>query len=336
MMNFDVDISSMSKEHKDMFMQNVISKLSKLKAIKGTEGIAYFLDDKYILKEYTKDPRNAYFLNLYFNEYCEEILRFSQSGYSVPQIYDWLSVEPKKSIFAFKNKPAKFYILEEQIKGRSLFVSKLRKSYYLFQNVCSYEEFENAIIFPEQNMSLYLEILRGYIGDYIFANTYIESMPDARLDEFITSIAKMFEEGKCSIPDVHSKNVLISKSGLKLIDNFMLVKESDPYFSTQRVEEFLLARLSILFKPNEDIKSYLKTKNIISSGRFSEIESLVGEHAEICYAALEKVFKSMKRCLNGRTVENNRVLHTAYQRLSHILDFDKATDLIKVVNERYF
>ena len=44
----------------------------------------------------------------------------------------------------------------------------------------------------------------------------------------------------------------------------------------------------------------------------------------------------MKRCLDGRTVEKNRVLHTAYQRLSHILDFDKATDLIKVVNERYF
>ena len=333
MMNFDVDLSSMSKEHKDKFMENIISKLSKLKAIAGTEGIAYFVDDKYILKEYTQNAKNEAFLTLCFNEYCEEIFDFAKAGYSVPQIYDWLTVEPKKSIF--RTKPAKFYVLEEQVKGRNLFYSKLKKSYGLFQDLCSLSDFEKVIKNPEQNVGLYMEILRVYINDYIYINSYIEAMPEAELDRFMISIAKMFETGKYSVPDVHSGNVFISNDQLKIIDNCMLQKEKDPYYSRQKVEDFLIARLAILFKPNTDIKGYLSAENIVRSSDFCELETLIGENADMCYAALEKVFKSMKRCLDGKTVENNRVLHTAYQRLSNILDYQRATDLIHIVNERY-
>ena len=55
----------------------------------------------------------------------------------------------------------------------------------------------------------------------------------------------------------------------------------------------------------------------------------------LCEAVLEKLLKSMKRCLDGKTVKNQRALHTAYQRLARILDYEKAGKLIKIVNESY-
>ena len=330
----NIDINMMTREQREEFLSALILQLKKFKSKSGSEGTAYFVDDKFVVKEYARGTVQNYQINLIFDLYCQEVQYFARQGYLVPEIYSWIKYTPSAGIFS-KDKEPKYYILEEQISGRRLYLPSLSECYSFFEDNYSFKKFKKVINNPKENLSLYKEILHNYICDYIYANEFIEAMPESDLDAFIMSIAKMFEEAEYGLPDVHGSNVFMSDGKLKLIDNYMTVKKANNYFISQTVEEFLLARISILFEANKKVNEFASGKTLADIPGFMQIQSLSEKNSLLCEAALEKILKAMKRCLDGKTVENQRVLHTAYQRLSRILDYEKAKDLIHIVNERY-
>ena len=336
MKKFDnVDINIMTKKEIDEYLYFLIPRLRHFKSEKGAEGSVYFIDDKFIVKEYLRPAISNNVVEVDFNKvfdlYCEEIKSFSDKGYLVSKIYSWTKIQPKNNIFS-KDVYPRCYILEERINGRGLYLPKLSSCDELFKDLVSKNKFHNIMDNPNSNMVIYKEMVKRYISDYIFSNEYIISMSDNDLDAFILSIGNMFEEAEYGLPDVHSSNVLMADNKLILIDNYMAVKKDNALFDEQTVEDFLIARLSILFGANEKVLK-LGAKNNLSNDL--EIKNLIEQNSLFCYAALEKILKSMKRCLNGKTVESHRVLHTAYQRISKILGFDNARELITIVNERY-
>ena len=334
-MNFDINIDLMTQKEKDEFLFGLIPHLKHFKSEKGAEGTVYFIDDKFIVKEYLKPAVIGSVATVDFNKvfdlYCVEIKGFADKGYLVPKIYAWTKIQPKNNIFS-KDVYPRCYILEERINGRALYLPKLSSCDELFKDLVSKNKFYNIMDNPNSNMVIYKEMVKRYISDYIFSNEYIISMSDNDLDAFISSIGNMFEEAEYGLPDVHSANVLMSDNKLILIDNYMAVKKDNAFFDEQTVEDFLLARLSILFGANEKVFK-LESKNNLAND--SEVINLIEQNSLFCYEALEKILKSMKRCLDGKPVENYLALHLAYQRISKILGFNKARNLINIVNEIY-
>ena len=333
----NIDLNMMNQEQREDFLKALVLQLKKFKSKSGSEGTAYFVNDKFVVKEYVKQTgihAKNFNIDSIFDLYCEEIQRFAKLGYVVPEIYTWTKMLPKSGIFSNSTEP-KYYILEEKFNGRTLYIPTLQECYTFFEDVCSLKKFERIIKNPNEDLKFSKEILRKFICDYIYANECIESMSNDDIDAFIMSIANMFEESEYGLPDVHAANVMISENKLKLIDNYMMIKKESEYFNSQTVEEFLLARILILFRSNEKVSPLgLKNKLTYFDGN-AELSFLMDKNSLLCEAALEKILKSMKRCLNGKTVENIRALHTAYQRLARILDYDKAGKLISIVNERY-
>ncbi len=333
----NIDLNMMNKEQREDFLNALILHLKNFESKSGSEGTAYFVGDKFVIKEYEKkkvEHSKNLSLDSVFDLYCEEIQNFAKQGYVVPEIYSWVKAFPKRGLFSKSAEP-KYYILEEKINGRTLYIPTLHDCYGLFEDVCSLKKFDKIIKNPSENLSLSKEIIRSFISDYIYANECIVSISDDYMDAFIMSIANMFEESEYGVPDVHASNVMISSDKLKLIDNYMMIKRNSEYFNSQTVEEFLLARIMILFRSNEKVSSSGLKNKLSYFGDSEELSSLIDENKFLCEVALEKLLKSIKRCLNGKTVENNRALHTAYQRLARILDYDKAGKLISIVNERY-
>lgn len=333
----NIDINMMTKEQREEYLSALVLQLKKFKSSSGSEGTAYFVGNNLVVKEYVKTTgfhsKNLY-IDSIFDLYCQEIQNFAKQGYLVPEIYSWIKYIPKSGVFS-KNIEPRYYILEEKINGRGLYLPSLHDCYLLFEDECSIKKFEKVIKNPNENLSLCKEIIRTYISDYIYANEIVASMSDADLDAFVTTISSMFEQAEYGLPDVHASNVMISENKLKLIDNYMMVKQESTYFNSQTVEEFLLARFLILFRSNEKVAEFGLKNKLVYFDDSSDLRSLMDKNLLLCEAALEKIFKSMKRCLDGKTVQNQRVLHTAYQRLARLLDYDKAGKLIHIVNERY-
>ena len=73
------------------FLIDNIPNLKQCRSVSGGEGVVYFLNDSFVVKEYkTLEDWNA-FENV-FNSYCKEMQTFAESGYSLPKIYAWAQI----------------------------------------------------------------------------------------------------------------------------------------------------------------------------------------------------------------------------------------------------
>ena len=70
---------------------SVIPDLRSYNSACGGEGVAYFLDDKFVVKEYAAADDWDMFDQV-FDVYCEEMQRYAEMGYKVPKIYAWVKV----------------------------------------------------------------------------------------------------------------------------------------------------------------------------------------------------------------------------------------------------
>ena len=85
-----------------------ISKRKQFKSFSGSEGIAYFVSPKLVLKEYTKSDDWDLFNEL-FDAYCSEVQQFSNSGKSIANCFKIYSL-----LLNYLKKKKKM-ILEDQI-----------------------------------------------------------------------------------------------------------------------------------------------------------------------------------------------------------------------------
>ena len=199
---------------------DLVPHLSEYKSISGGEGTAYFIDEKFVVKEYSKEfyNRNSTGFDLVFNAYCKEMQDFATEGYSVPKIYAWLKVpnDNKSKVYMCEEMPYKYYILEENIPGRWIyyFYEDLEEMYKVCSEVCSKAEFMKAIGTSFGKLKLKREILKAYISDYLNVNTMLESMSDNELEKFIVSTFRMAIWGQYSSPDLFRKNIILGDSKL--------------------------------------------------------------------------------------------------------------------------
>ena len=195
-----------------------------------------------------------------FENYCVEMQNFANNGLNVPNIYAWTKLPSSKRNISGKSYD--YYILQERMKGRTLFHGFIEDIYPLCKKLCSKEQFNKAVKNQEENVALFKEILTEYVADYQRMNEYLCSMPENQIDDFIYNLYVMCLDGKYSIPDIYPSNTLLSDDGFSIIDNRVENRILRGY-TTQKFAERILTSGAKSFEKSKRISTIL---NEIFSG----------------------------------------------------------------------
>ena len=226
---------------------DLIPKRKQFKSYAGSEGVAYFVSSKYVLKEYTKIEDWAPFERL-FDAYCSEVKRFAESGVNIAKIYAWAKI-PNIGHYTRGDKNVNhYYILEERVPGRELYLGYLEDAYEIMRDLCGEKEYQTAITNAGEE-SLYREILRRYLTDYVQMNEYLESLSDADFERFLADAYVMYKTGNVSYPDLFPHNILIDGNNApKMID--MHIKTNDEALNSNNADSHFIRDMSGLFMYN--------------------------------------------------------------------------------------
>ena len=294
---------------------DLISIRKKFKSYAGSEGVAYFVSDKYVLKEYTKIVEWDEF-DKFFNLYCSEVQSFANRGLNVAKIYSWVKI-PNIGFYTSgdKNKNS-YFILEERVKGRELYTGYLEDAYALASDLCSVEEFESAIK-NERFDDLYREIIKRYLSDYIEMNEFLDGLSDAELLRFLESAYSMYKDGVVSYPDLFPHNILVNDNQMRMID--MHIKSVDDVLDLNDLDSAFIRDVLSLFLynsfPNMPEK-YLKDRKF----DYSEFESYSKKNRELTKRLIARFF-AMSGSICGGAEMNRKdkstsldVLHMMFGR----------------------
>ena len=326
----------------DKILADAIPALSTFDKLAGGEGVAYFLNDKFVVKEFL-NLENSNVLNIAFDAYSKEMKNFKKMGYSVPEIYSWVRV-PVKS----KNRREmdKFFILEERVVGRELYFGFIEDVYSLVKNLCSKKEFYSAVDRPDENIELFSMIATEYIRDYIQMNEFIEALPEDVLEKFIIEAFNMYVIGRVSAPDIFPSNILVDGHKLTIIDNKIadrdgldeeyMATDSDGFDDIETAHNFIISNLLNLFIYNEYISDYnngllysLEDKDAV------KVDNLVRQNVKVCEAAILKIVKVMNNCLDNPALTNKNLFKNTFNMLVRVLGTDKAERVMKQVSSKF-
>lgn len=314
----------------DKILLDLIPKLDNYTSISGADGTAYFIDDRFVVKKITRSRTRKLFDEI-FEYYFEEMKSYAEKGYSVPKFYAWAKFENENHGSDIFSMPYDYYILEERLPGRQLYLSnKIVDLYNCFESVCSEEDFKKVLLSPAKYKSLIKEVVQIYVKDFIDVNTRIEAMSDADLEKFVFSIYKMYEEGKYNVPDVYTTNVLLSeKNKLGIIDNFCIDKERGFYsekgdtaqeFVTVMMLELLTA--NVYMKENYHVKWEREQSN-------SDLERLIRENEKINEAVIVKIFNIMKKRSGKISIEKKYVYDSICDLLADYIGKERVADFMQ-------
>ena len=145
-------IENLSNADKQFLLLSSIPMLSGVSSKAGNEGRVFFVSEDVIVKKYFSKIDNPEVLENVFNKYCEECEAFYLRGYNIPRIYTWTMISrPDHTGFDY-------YLLEERVPGRELFISNIIKMYEEFKDGLTENEFRHLVEKPEENMKLYEKI----------------------------------------------------------------------------------------------------------------------------------------------------------------------------------
>lgn len=274
----------------DSYLTTMIPMLKTFERKKGTEGTAFFVDDKLIIKRYKNlEPE---FLSR-FPDYCREIAEFAEQGLSVPRIYAYRTVHNK-------NGDVYSYILEERVSGKEIYeYDYLDLSYDLFKNMCSENEFELAL--REQN-NLYYEILNKYFNYFIEANEKITSISDDEIEKFVESVYKMVYSAKQSSADIQVGNVFNDGKKLTIIDNYFV--QNEYYRKPNRSKIKTMNDVILLFDPNADLTRIIKHELKDKQDSFIRLNNI---NRKICSESLKRFAKKVKLVIGDVKLDKSSV-----------------------------
>lgn len=258
-MNQNIVDNNQKKYNK--LLQELIPNLDKYSYLSGTEGNVYFVHDDYVVKEYY----NSHLSIEFFQKFYNEVKTFAEQGYALPKFYAWEYVSinpPRKS----------FYILEERVKGKTLF-NEMEDIYPKVQHLCSKDEFNHAIFHCSENPKLFSEIIIAYLSDINDTAKSLYNMPEDKLELFITTLYHIYLDSMNSFPDIHENNIMFDGKNLTIIDQMPI---------EQRYHKF---------KPEND---YLKTQIVYDIFAIFEKFSMI-EHVKIYDISLQPRFERIKQ-----------------------------------------
>lgn len=313
-----------------VFLLDLIPYLKYFPYVQGGEGKAYFLMNKYIVKEYV-EIHDEEFFDVFFEEYCKEMQAFSKKQYLVPKIYSWVKV-PQVIVKSGSPKiQYKHYILEEQIKGRPLFSGFLEDTYHICRDLCDKKKFKQTIQNPYQDKNLFNEIIKTYIKDFLMMNQTIESLSDKQIEDFIMTIYHMFEEGEYSLPDMYPSNMIYTGKDIVAIDNHFSYRAQDITALAQTPDSFTLSGLLFMFLYNESISDLKHMPYYLSEGLNSDVEFYINKNIDACEVAIKRVLDVAKKCMDRPSVQNKKILSKIYQMLKNIMGKERAISIVKDV-----
>lgn len=259
----------------DEMLLSLIPRLDEFENMSGSEGTAYFVDDKYIVKAFFEPISNVYF----FNEYCKEIQNFANIGLAVPKIYSWCCL-PAKAMGKFN-----CYILEERIQGRRVFDFDLESIYHRCKNFCQKEEFMEAVgrRSDEKATPLLAAIIREYVLEFIETNELLLNMSEENLEKFFESDYFTTSTALFSSNDIIADNVMFDRNKLTIIDSAFLGSVKGP--ETKDYSKIMMLRDAfILF----DYNRYLKDLAFINQELGENYQKLQKQNEEICFEAMRR------------------------------------------------
>ena len=330
-------MSTLNITHYDRILFDLLPHLSGYKSYSGGEGAAYFIDDNFVVKEYTKNflKRDPDLFDAIFNEYCTEIQNFSNQGFSVPKIYAWMKIPNlnTEKVRSGDEMEFKYYILEEKIPGRWIyyFHEDLEEMYNVCKNVCSEESFYKAIWIKEGNHKLRKEILMAYISDYLHMNQKLESMADDELEKFIISAYKMAFSGVYSGPDLFRKNVLVGDSRITLIDNRV---RDEMFMDLDEIDDYFLVSLIDLIEYNKFLDNNLLLSLNDCSLYDESVEKLLTENRKVCLALTEKVMNILNKKM-GLSPVKNEFIYSDIESMINGTFQDDAEQIIPLIQTEF-
>ena len=325
-MNIPVrELEQMSDLDRAFYLQKLLNNLERYECNKGQEGCVYFINKDYIVKKYDR-KKNAQLMDGIFEAYCEENNIFANMGYNIPKIFAWLKV-PTPLQFS-EDVSYDYYILEQRIEGKTLYIGKLDGIYEYVSDVFSKIKFDSTILAPRLFSYEYKEIIKKYIELYISMNERLISMNDAEIQLFIETMFAIFKEGEFNFPDVHAKNVIMTKESLFLIDNYAARKKNLLIVNKYSDYEFMFSRIFLLFRQNTNVRN-LKNSNLEMLGVLTkDVVDMIDENMDLCTSALEKMLKAMKKCCANSKLPNINDYRRACGQLTRLLDRQRAEELL--------
>ena len=319
-------------EYDDVLL-DLIPYLKYFQFVEGGEGKAYFIPNGYVVKEYSKVAENDLF-DKYFEAYAREIQGFSKQSLVVPNIYAWNKIP---QVVVNRNVPKiqyNYYILEERIKGRPIFSGPIEDIFHLCTDLCDENQFNKVAANPYLNGALYNEIAKRFVNDYISMNQSIESLSDADIERFVMSVYHMFEKGENSSPDMYPSNVLLTpEKQLCIIDNHLISKTEDAYFNANSPEGLTLTGLLFLFLYNEMVGDLKNLPYFAIEGANFDLCGMIEKNSGACDAAIRKIMKVTKKCIEKPVVINKNILERLYLMLKHIVGKDKANEIVEIMQK---
>lgn len=325
----------------NLLLESIIKDLDKFPYKKGGEGTAYFVSRDFVVKKYDIDVDR--YVNGLFDGYCREMQRFNENGIRVPKIYSWLKVpreDKTQSGIIYPNKAGidysqkfDYYILEEFISDRQLFYNSLGSCYNLFKNICPKDEFNYALKAPESNLELYHEIVKGYVNDFALMNEYLTEIPIEQIDEFLYNSYVMFLDGKYSMPDMFSANVMINNRNMTLIDNKIKVLGEFDEMTRKDANSALFSGIINMFHFNNFVTN--NSSYYVIKYQDQNIANILNQNRDritlSCKSALIRMLKRMNQVCGHPVVNKDFEYNLNHSMLGHMLSTDDADEIYSYV-----
>ena len=329
------NLGDLSRDECDSILLALIPHLKKCPSKSGSEGTAYFVNDRYIVKKYNNEKKWVV-LDDIFDAYCREIQMFGEKGYSVPKIYAWVKI-PIKHHWLFESKSKEsyyythdYYVLQEKAEGREIYLNKIDDIYEQVESMFKPNRFGRVLRSPEKFSEEYEDLLSVYIRDFIRVNSFVENMSESEIDAFVSSIYGMYLDGSFSTPDIHSNNVIFNGSHLTIIDNYMAKRFVRSSIIDYEVEEFDVYRVLLMLRTNKKAGLYCRQFDKIAESQL--LHELVDENKILCTESAKKLFESIRRVLGG-TLQNPRAISTANTQLISILGEANAQQITSILTK---
>ena len=269
-----------------------IENMCNYHTVRGGEGTVYFVDENFILKEYTAIANELIFDGV-FDNYCKECQEFAEKGYNVPKIYAWAKIP--NEMYSMFEPEYRYFVLEERVKGKELYPGSSSK-YELYEDVCSYSDFFKAY-YDKKDLNLLNKLMQTYCQSYLSINEKLYSLDEKQLESFIMTIYKMHVESIYSTPDVYYRNIIFDgDANINLIDNafnHMMKKYKTDNFAERAIFDIV----KIL-----NINQWLKEETECISD--NDISMILDKNRKICNALLQKIIKIINKNIDKPIITN--------------------------------
>lgn len=321
----------------DAILLGLLSKLDKYPSRSGGDGIAYMIDDKFVVKKIMCSEFPQSFERV-FECYVDEMNDFAFAGLNVPKLYSWIKIENEKRRFF----PSPYlmnydyYILEERLPGRELYLSdNFHLLYDCFRSLCSESEYNNVIAFPQTHEVLLKEMIKIYVEDFILINSRLEAMSDNELENLVVGIYKMYDEGKFNEPDVYRRNIMISESDkLGVIDNRCVDRKNDEYYlKSVSSGEFLVHEIVNLLSANLSVADNIFTDMILNDDSGTcELTNKIKKHERLTSEVMTRIFRIIDKRFGKIDFKNRALYYDMRESLLRLLDEDEARNVLNGIN----